>query len=249
MNTRARLAGASRVVLALGLLALAGFSSMPGCGSDYGGGGSTPPVTQPYTGTVSAGGEGGVVDLTVQTGGQPYPAVTSGGVLPAIVSVSGTLRIVGGSTITLAGTYDTVSRQLHVEDSTMTYVLDGTVSADGTKITGTFTSPAGAGSFVAFSSTGAQILVYCGTFTGTSSGVWNLIRRGGSLLGAFSSNGGNAGLLSGTVEANDAVSLTIESDSGTGSATGTMTTTSASGSWTVDTESGTWSGSTSACGG
>lgn len=227
-------------------------ASAPGCGGGgYGGGGGSgsPPAGQSFQGVVSAGGSGGTVTLTVQTGAQPYPAVA--GVMPVTAAVTGTLRLSGSSPVALSGTYDTEARLLRVQDPESSFVLEGSVSPDGTSIRGTLSSPGGAGRFAAFVSTGGSAVLHCGTFADTGAeGAWNLARRGTQLLGVLSSPGGLSGILDGSVTSPgppDTISLAMETNQGVGTASGTMTAASSSGTWELGGIGGSWSATAADC--
>ncbi|HWP38463.1 MAG TPA: hypothetical protein VNL18_13015, partial [Gemmatimonadales bacterium] len=157
----------------------------------------------------------------------------------ATVNVTATLKIKGGSNVTLTGTYDLDSKALGLSGGGYTFAA---TFANG-RFSGTFTGPGGGGLFTAFSRRGGDVELFCGTFTGDAAGVWNLARRGNDLVGAFHENGGaGAGTLTGTLSGNS-VSLTFTG----GTATGTLSGTSMTGSWTASGDNGSWSGSRSGC--
>jgi hypothetical protein len=212
------------VVLALGI---AGCSS-DGAGTSSGStsSGSTSGTTggTQYKGTFAGKGEGGAIDVTVAAGGA---AVSQKSLhIMAVLTVSGTLKVTGGATITITGTYDDATKTLTIAGGG--YSFTGTLGATG--ITGTYTSPSGSGTFAVLSGAGSK--AYCGTYTGASSGVWNFTINGGNLLGSYSDTKGTGGPLVGTATPDGAVDMPAVK------AKGQVTGDTATGTY----EGGTWTG-------
>jgi hypothetical protein len=126
---------------------------------------------------------------------------------------------------------------------------NGSVSGelDGTTLTGRFEDPNGGGGvFTAQDATKKPVTKYCGTFSGSDHGTWNLQGGGSSVSGSFQGELAS-GLLNGKLEGSS-LSLTFSGDA-SGEAPGTVSGSSVSGTWRTSDGgySGTWSGSTSAC--
>jgi hypothetical protein len=210
------------------------------CGGSTSDATDTPPVTPTasadWTGTLVGATASGSVSLAFAS---PVSAAHAMPEAPAIaagtVAVTGTLRLVGGATITLSGTYDPATHAFTVTGtgSGGTFSLTGTVTSSG--IRGTFTGPAGAsGTFSALAGASSTVAVYCGTYTGTGgSGTWNLMVAGSTAAGiafASSENIPLAGTVSGS-----SLNLTFTQTNGTltanGTATGTFSGTGVSGTF------------------
>jgi len=224
-------------------LIVAGFviasALVVGChsSSNNSGGGTSTPST--YSGTLTGtGGASGTVDFTITP---PAAAVMPAiGVGTTTDNATGTLTLTGSSPVSLTGTFTSPSGPLVVSGGG--YQFNGTVS--GSTLSGTWTGPGATGSFTTINSTGgSSVTVYCGTYSGTNTGTWNLAVSGSTVSGSFSDTNGNSGTLSGTVSGST-VTLTISTG---GTATGTINGTSVSGTWSAGNNSGTWSGSSTGC--
>ncbi len=222
------------IVGALVLLAAAGI----GCSSsNYN---SNNPTQQPtsYAGTVTGtSGTGGTLSLTIT------PAVASMGsaIMPLATTdtVSGTLHITGGVDVVLSGTFTPPSGPLDVSGGG--YTFSGSLQ-NGT-LSGTWTGPGSSGSFTALvSGSSGSVTNFCGTFSGSDSGTWDLSQSGMTLSGSYTGSGGSA-TLSGTLSG---TSISLTSPSGA-TAQGTLSGPSMSGTWTSGSHTGTWQGSTSGC--
>jgi hypothetical protein len=216
-----------------------------GCSSSGGSG-----KTSAYKGTFTgAGGDGGslVVNMPTSSGGgggpSPQPG-SAGGVgvqdiqIQTVHNVTGT-AYVGGQTVTLTGTFDDSNNKLTVAGGG--YTFSGVISTTG--VNGTYVGPKGTGAFTLLSSGNAT--PYCGTFTGTASGVWNFVTGSGTLQGSYTDSKGNTGTLVGTVDGSNKVTIT---PAGGGTATGAISGDTATGSWMSSGGMGTWTGSATACG-
>lgn len=164
-----------------------------------------------------------------------------GGALVIIVqtaSATGTLTPSGQAGVNLTGTYSSSTGGVSLTGGGHT--LAGTIGSGQLK--GTYSGPGGQGEFATYKDDNNQVELFCGNYTGTSSGTWNLSRLAGSLSGAYSDDGGGSGTLQGTISGS---AITISFTGGT--ATGTLTSATAmTGNWTAGTDSGTWTG-TSPC--
>ena len=102
----------------------------------------------------------------------------------ATVPATGGLNLVGGSIVTLNGTYDSAGKLVTLSGHEFTF--RGTIS--GGVLSGTWTGPDNAaGSFSSLNSTSSTVTAYCGTFTSTfnEEGVLSLqISTNGTVAGA-----------------------------------------------------------------
>ncbi len=146
------------------VLALATMVFAAGCGSgvlDAGfppivtlsGGGSGGGSSSAYTGTIGDSLQHGTVSITVSS----------------TLSVTGTLVFIGGSTVPITGTVDTVGQELHASGSG--YTLSAFIDNPTGTLTGVYAGPAVPGFFVAASDslTGQTHITYCGPYTSTNS--------------------------------------------------------------------------------
>lgn len=137
----------------------------------------------------------------------------------------------------LTGTYNTSTKAITATGGGYTFsgVYDGANRLEGT-VAGT-----GSGTFVVVRDDASAAVAFCGTFSGTDSGVWNFTVDGTSVIGSYTTNSGTTGALDGTISGN---TITINNPGG-GSplATGTRTGDNASGTWNDGGGgSGTWTG-------
>jgi len=162
------------------------------------------------------------LDLTVAAGG-----------------TTGTIKPVGAAPISVTGTYDASTKA--VAASGGGYTIAGTIDNTG-KLLGTYTHSSAEGRAVAYQHTTASpVTVFCGSYTGDADGIWNVVRRGTSLSGAYVNVDGSDGYLTGTVNGSS-LSLTIEYG---GTAVGTQSGTTMSGTWSGGSFAGTWTSDTS----
>jgi hypothetical protein len=192
-----------------------------GCGSD------STPVNVANTTFIGALGNGKVLTLN-------FGANTSGS-----IPITGSLAKTGTATINLTGTYMAATYSMTATGGG--YSLTGTQS--GTTVSGTYTGGGGSGNFAAFQGDTTSVIVYCGTYAGSASGSWNIVRNGSSAAGAYSTGK----LTNGTVSGNSITFSIVDVSAGSGSGTGTISGNSVSGNWTVGSSSGTWTGSTTGC--
>ena len=223
------------VPLGLALLALA----VPFAGCDDDDDDNGPPTTTRYAGTFTgSSGESGVLNFTVQ---QPPPAAVA--IIRATITTTGTATVSGAGTVSLTGTFDDVTGDLNVAGGGFTFsgvVVDG-------QIVGDYTGPNGPGTFVALQATNANVSLYCGTFTGDATGMWNLVvSSDGTVVGSFTDAGDVSAPLSGTVDSGD---VALEVPGGDVTATGSINGGSATGTWTDvgSGDTGNWTGTTGAC--
>ena len=215
-----------------------------------------PSATSVWTGTAvgpsGVSNSSGSISLTFASA-VPVRAVLLSSTLDAVlaaapVSVTGTFKS-GALTVSLTGTYDPSVHTFTVSGTGggATYTFTGGVSAGG--ITGSFTMLIGSvsypGTFTVAPGDSGTVTVYCGTYTGASSGTWNLVKTGATLNGIATTAEGNVPL-SGTVSGSS-VSITVPAGGNvTGTASGTISGTSITGTWQIPgtVESGSFSGTT-----
>jgi hypothetical protein len=166
-------------------------------------------------------------------------SASAGGSLVIIIDVataSGTLTPVGQSGISLTGSYTPSSGAVALTGGG-SRTLVGAIS--GGKLNGSYTGPEGLGTFgTQHGATASDVQLFCGTYGGASSGVWNLSKAGNTLAGAYADDGGGSDELSGSVSGS---SINLNFTGGTASGSLTNATTM-SGTWTAGADQGTWQG-------
>jgi hypothetical protein len=228
-----------------GAAVLLAVSLLASCGDDNGTEPAEPepgegtPVT--LSGTFAGSGLSGDLDITIAG------SVAARAVGPlqfsvrgsaAVVSVSGCVYFGSTTCSTVSGSYNTDTKALNFTTTNPAFTFTGTY--EGGRVQGSFSGAGGSGVFTAHRGT---VTVFCGTYTGDSDGIWNLVRNGNDLDGVYYDISDDSGSLSGTVSGSN-VSITFAG----GSATGTVSGGTMSGTWqTVAGSSGTWSGSTAGC--
>lgn len=165
-------------------------------------------------------------------------SASAGGTVIIVVAAStatGTLTPVGQASIPLTGTYTSSTGAVSLSGSGHT--LTGTISNGD--LDGNYTGPDGTGSFgTHYGASATDVQLFCGTYTGASSGVWNLAKTANTLIGAYADNGGGSARLTGSLSGS-AISITFSG----GTAAGTLTSATAmNGTWTAGAGSGTWVG-------
>jgi len=185
-----------------------------------GGGGPTS-----YLGTIGNGVESGALSFSVDNAG----------------AVTGTIGIVGGSTVNLSGTLSGTALGI----SGGGYTFTGALASQ--RITGTYTGPNGGGSFEADQASATSVTIYCGVYNenppGTESGTFNMIinTNGTIRVMAVEAGTGDVTNLEGTLSGST-ISLHPPGSPGTIVATGTISGTSISGSYNTGSSAGTWMG-------
>jgi hypothetical protein len=179
----------------LGLPLLCGVVAMAACGGDTP---VKPPLPTPtsspvadastaFTGTVAGAGQSGTLEITLS-------AAVASSANPPVQSrtradASGRLTLVGAAgSVSLAGTFDDATRQVTLEGGG--FSLAGQVAEDGTELSGSFTGPSGAGVFSTLNASAAAVETYCGTYSGSGSGTWNLALTDGVVAGTWSPGSG-----------------------------------------------------------
>ena len=196
-----------------------------------------------YRGLLTGKSETGVLDVMVSspTTASSMATGSSGG------NVSGTIALVsGGAKIVLSGSFDAATGTLTLTGKTPSGTYSLTGKSSGGAFAGTYTSPGDSGSFSLLPATSGDVTLYCGTYAGDSSGVWNLVvDASGTALGSHCDSDG-CGALSGTVTG-ATVKLSDPEDPAA-VATGTVSGSAVTGTWQGQkSSSGTWQGNTDAC--
>lgn len=228
---------------------------------DPGGGG---PTSTTFTGVMANGTENGSITVTVNSTSlaSPFSAhVTagSGGRLAAgaQVGASGVFRPIGGSAVSLSGTYDDQADTLNLSGGG--YSLSGEYDTTGMfhAMIGQYDGPNGPGFFGSVTGVTAP-MTFCGTFDSdvtSTMGNWDLLVTGGEIAGIAFPVAGEPFGFEGTIETTGTQRAITGGDSDPGvytlTVTGTLdtTTNTVSGTWTFEdhvapsTDSGTWSGS------
>lgn len=198
-----------------------------------------------YEGLLTGTTETGVLSVTIAKASstQSVRTLATGG---SGATVSGTIKLIGGGAeITLTGSYDAVTGTLKLTGTTPSGKYSLTGKANGGAFSGTYTSPGNTGTFSLASATKGDVTLYCGSYDGDSSGVWNLVvDAAGNALGSHCESGG-CGALNGKVT-DGSVELSDPADPAA-KATGTVSNSTASGTWKGKENSGTWHGSVDAC--
>ena len=181
--------------------------------------------------------ESGSVQFNVSTGSLATPEPTA--VAFSAVTATGSVKLVGGATIALAGTYDQGTKSLSASGSGYSF----TGGFDGNnRLEGTYSGPSTQGTFVT-ALADANTAAFCGTYAGDDQGVWNFVIDGAAVLGqAVSSATGASAPLDGSISGNN-ISILFP---GTQQvlATGTRSGGTVSGTWADpnSADHGTWSG-------
>ena len=233
-------------ILSLALVVSAPLVACSSATTETGDAGITGPVAEngiPFRGTLTGKAENGIIDLTMPAGAKASSIHTLGDPAPAN-AVNGTLNLGNGKIVTLTGTYDSTTGTVTLSGGG--YTLTGKLV--GGTLSGTYTGPNGGGSFAVQSTVSGAVAVYCGTYTGSSAGSWNLVRGGDNTLsGSFTdAANGQSGILSGKLNGTD---ILLNPQGSTDTAVGTLAGDAVSGTYGPPggTPKGTWSGSTGAC--
>ena len=187
----------------LSFAAALSLTLMVGCGDDNKnpvnpGGGAT---SSSFTGWFGNGTESGLLSVTVSRG---YLAgqLRAPGAAKVIVNATGLLRISGGDTDTLNGTFEDDPGYIDLTGTnyTLTGVYD---SGPPSVVSGTYTRPNGDGQFECQVGGASSADVYCGTYQNeahTTNGSFIFAIRGSQLKGAAIEDGsGDATGFTGTV--------------------------------------------------
>jgi hypothetical protein len=190
-----------------------------------------------------------VLVVTVQTAVASVASTTRNSLrTQAAASASGTLALASGTTTSLTGTYDTSTNTLTLNGAgyQLTGQIEAATSTSPGGFLGTYTGPDGSsGSFELFVGTNsAPVKVYCGTFSGAKSGIWNMLFSGNDVSGlSCRSDKPECDHLTGSLSGTH-FHVTGSGGDQPGTGTGDITGESVAGTWTSPSNSGgTFSGS------
>lgn len=268
-STATRMHRAYGVVLILSALFLVMLWS--GCNDkkSSSGGGGTVPTSTSFTGIFTNGTENGSLYLTVNTTTLApkvpfHQTYTPASVLSprskapeAIVTASGSMKIVGGGMVSLTGGYDNEADTLYMSGGSYTFRGQTDTGGSNPSISGQYDGPNGVGFFGALTGV-VGAAPYCGTFSsGTTplTGTWDFLIGNGKIQGVGVPSGGSPLDFEGTVDVIGTTG-TIAAGSNNGSDSlsvhGTLNTLNhtVSGTWYlvdiagggVGNDNGTWSG-------
>ena len=254
----------SRFTLLLALPLALGILAFGGCSDDDENppsGGGTPPTTTTFKGVFGNSTENGSLSVTVQSTSlaSPRPGRLLLATRPhpsgaAVVSATGTLKPIGGSQASVSGSYDSDQDTLYLAGAG--YTMQGEYDTTSTfkSINGMYSGPNGQGFFGCVTGVTNPVL-YCGTFTGGSTGYWDILIAGDQVGGIAFPASGEPFTFEGSIATTGTMRAITAGSSEPGvytlTVTGTWNTTTntVSGSWTYEdlvtpsTTSGTWSGS------
>jgi len=252
--------------LGAGLLGGCGDDDNDSNGNGGGGGGGGGPTSTSFAGFFSSGSENGSLTVTINSTSLAAPfghrssAAWRNPLAPvAVITASGTMKPIGGSAISLTGSYNDQTDSLGLSNTTAGYTLAGAYDTTGSfdVVIGQYDGPSGTGFFAGVQGATTQN-TYCGTFdsnTTATTGSWDILITGGKVGGIAFPTSGEPFAFDGTIETTGAMRNITAGDSDPGvftlTVTGTLdtTTNTVSGTWTYDdlitptTDSGNWSGS------
>jgi hypothetical protein len=201
-------------------------------------------------GVIADASESGVLTVTISTGTLAvlpragslvaFLSATTPAYASALVAVNATatLKIQGGASISLTGTYDTGTHGLSLSGGG--YAFTGTYS-NGV-LSGTFTNPTGlTGGFSAQAGSPSSVVAYCGTYAGNASGYWDVMLNSTDnvISGiAVATNSGSLASIAGTASGSS-WSGTYTPTSGTGGTWSmTLSGTNLTGTWSATNNGG-----------
>ena len=193
-----------------------------GCSKDEtptnpGGGGSTA-----YYGSFANGSENGSMAVTFASAPSKVGAVAPSS-SAVIITLTGTLKIQGGATISLAGTYNTETDSFKISGGG--YTFQGTY-ANGV-ITGSYSGPNGPGDFALTATTSGSVKIFCGNYTETTPtagqhhGKLNIVVDGASITVLVRPDDGGGAVFKGTLDGS-AVTVFFSGTAGPVLAQGTL---------------------------
>lgn len=233
----------SLIVLAVCLPLFACSSTSTPANEDSGVTTTTPGTGTAFRGTLTGKTESGIIDVTMPAGAKTSSVHILADPIPAN-AVTGTINLGNGKLVSLAGTYDAATGTVTLEGGG--YTLTGKLT--GGTLSGTYTGPNGGGAFALQSTVSGAVAVFCGTYTGDSSGTWNLVQGGdNTLAGSFTDTAkGQSGILSGKLTGSD---ILLNPQGSTDTAIGKLAGDSVSGTYGPPggAPKGTWSGTKGAC--
>jgi hypothetical protein len=202
--------------------------------------GSNPPTS--YVGVMAGTGVSGTLTISVPTPKRAYAPSTAPG---DTLVITGSLKINGGATITLAGFLVVATGEIYLTGGG--YTFTGNLSGD--TITGTFTYSGGNGIFRCDEGTSSSVKNFCGRYQenspGTDGGYFNMTLSGTAIFViVYPDNAGGAGFsTTGSISTSNVITIYDPENSALVIATGTYisSTETVSGNYFGD-PGGTWSG-------
>jgi len=222
------------------------------CKSDKSTGPGSSGYAGTYSGIIAGTTTSGVLSITIPSASAAAPArgpIAMESEVDAVVTLTGSLKISGGSSYSISGSFDNSTGQLSAVTAGPYTITGGFV---GGQFTGSWTNT-GAGTAGGFSllsvPSGGSALALCGVFTGDDNGVWNLSIVGGTMVGVAASTSGALRLKGSYNTGSGAMTGITSPDDATVAASGSLNTSdnTASGMWAGGGGTGTWSGSSAAC--
>ena len=199
------------------------------------------PVSPPsggtnYVGTIAGNSESGSMSFNIPSSSAKWsPSKVTG--VQTLLTITGTLKIAGGATITLTGTFNTENDSIRITGGGYTFAGE----LVGGKVQGSYDGPSGSGTFaVQSSSSSSTVKVYLGSYhetspTTTETGVINIVVDGTSVTVLVTSGEVYYGTISG-----NAVTIYLSGTSGTVLASGNLSGSTMSGTYNTGDSSGSW---------
>ncbi|MBI3195062.1 MAG: hypothetical protein HYZ34_11455 [Ignavibacteriae bacterium] len=226
-----------RVALFLFSVLLCSLLVFVGCSKDESPTTPTDATTTTYSGTIAGDSESGSITFVV--GGSAKAAPQQNTNLLALLSVTGTIKLSDGASITLTGTFNTDTDSIYVSGGG--YSFAGKLS-NGT-ISGTYTGPNGSGAFSVQVGAHGTVKVFCGTYVendNSQSGLLNIALKDTILRGlSISYSNGNKTFLTGTLSGST-IMMYLANQPAQVIATGTLTGATATGTYSSGNDQGTW---------
>lgn len=206
-------------------------------------------TTTTFDGSIASGSQTGTFSVTVQANGSASSAregIESAKAAiekpQATLTASGTLRI-GGATITLTGTYDSVTRKLLLNGGGYTFA--GGVMG-GITYFGTFTGPGGtSGGFSGAKSSSTASRGFCGSLSGHDNdgpvnATFSLVIAGNGTFAGYAADAGGGVRLTGTVTGTTLTGYGVDSAGYGATITGTVSGNSLTGTYGGNDTEGTF---------
>ncbi|MBI3189149.1 MAG: hypothetical protein HYZ33_00725 [Ignavibacteriales bacterium] len=194
-------------------------------------------TTTTYSGTIAGESESGSITFVVGSTAKVTPTVDVR--LFALLTVTGTIKLSDGTSITLTGTFNTETDSIYVSGGG--YSFAGKLS-NGT-ISGVYTGPNGSGAFSVQAGTQGSVKVFCGTYIendNSQSGLLNIALKDTVLTGlSISYSDGSKTFLIGTLSGST-ITMYLTNQPAQVIATGTLSGVTASGTYSSGDDQGTW---------
>lgn len=194
-----------RVLLGLFLAIALGMLAWAGCSDDNptSPGGGTPTPTTSMSGAFVSGTANGPMSVSISSASLAS-RLHGGRVSTTVVTATGSIKPIGGGTISLTGSYNTDTDTLGLSGSG--YVFTGQADTTGgvDVITGSWTGPGGPGVFGCGEGTASNpVGAYCGSYendAGTDTGNFDFLAIGDEFSGiVFPSDGSEPSVFEGAI--------------------------------------------------